>query len=232
MFFALLKSKQFHYAGTSREAKKESEAESRINADLETLSTQVWGNEVDRPAINRWLENFDGSVHGAKKDRLIGAYLLSKFVYLGESEISYLCRRMYKGFIHRALLEEGIAGGTRARRTALDILDSTKFYCLGKPSESGALLLYYFRTTNMITIDAFLDPFAKGQRFENLCLVDDIAITGTQAMLYKESVRKINCSRRYLLVMITSERAKRLLEDSDMTVIAPIILSDGELNLG
>ena len=51
-------------------------------------------------------------------------------------------------------------------------------------------------------------------------------------MLYKESVRKINCSRRYLLVMITSERAKRLLEDSDMTVIAPIILSDGELNLG
>jgi hypothetical protein len=182
--------------------------------------------------IEKWLTNFDGRVFSKDKEDLMALYLLSKFVLLSYDEIRYLCQLMYRQFVHQQLppLSRPDELGTLEEQ----IVERTGFYPSGQSSESGEVIAYHFRQVNDLAVKSFVNPQSKHapEHFESLCLLDDVCLTGDEAVAHSKVVKDMNYEHLLLLVMISTEQARRKMSHEGITVVAPIVLKDDEISLG
>lgn len=132
----------------------------KIYAYSETIWKEKWVNGIDQD----WLNNFsNGSDDEISKHRLNMLYLLSKFMYFGNSELRQLLLAL-----HRDLFKYPIVCAIRkANGDTVDNLfiqkefnleqNQTRFLGVGNPSESGVHLLYYFRQECNLSKDYFIN---------------------------------------------------------------------------
>jgi hypothetical protein len=117
----------------------------------------IWATKVDHNKLNNWLDNFQGIDDDPdEKEKLNMLFLLSKFSFLGDTEIRALLKALYRDLFKRPIIQ-------KIRRRLNDTLDhgiindefikefkATKFVAVGGVSESGAMLMYRFRQENVI----------------------------------------------------------------------------------
>jgi len=190
----------------------------------------VWGNKLSKNDVEKWLRNFDGKIFTIDYEKRLALYLLSSFVYYNENEVRHLCKTLFQDFLHWTLLyeEPRIASSIDA---TLDLTCYTsRFYHWGRPGESGAHLLYYFRQANSIPVNYISDPTLLPTYVKYVVYIDDVTISGTQARDYlrlqshhehKDKDRKV-----ILLTFLSTEKAIELLRQNNIQVISCIILDD------
>lgn len=204
---------------------------------LVTLDERVWEGKASGPAVNSWLENFNG-LTGATADieRLHALYILSQFMYFGGQEIRILLRALYRELFLLPLSQkvrsetsgvaEFCARMEEERRT-------TRFLGVGNPSESGVHLLYYFRQENGLSKSAFLDSAqiydladSNGQRkrvarnpeVTRYIFLDDICGSGETAVEYSKNLLPELLSEQpevevwYFSLFATSKGLRRVAE--------------------
>jgi hypothetical protein len=207
------------------------ELDRRLSARIRENSHYLWNDSILKEDVERWLKNFTGSVTSLPRERILGLYILSKYVYVPEREIRFLCREAYRLLLH-ALLEANTPD-PRAEVTPLirRLVDSTKFYHLGGPGESGGHILYMFRQENELPLRLFLNPAANSKRIGTLCVLDDMSLTGDQATKYRRALSRIKSDRVFFLFLIVSSAARRKLETAGYTVISALEIDDSEMSL-
>ena len=181
----------------------------QLEDKIRLLSDSIWERRIANSALQEWLAQFGGDVGSDAGEQLHALYLLSHFLYFGQSELRCLLRSLYRDMIRAPIVHE-------IRRAYGDILDPTvigqeyeirrsrmRFLAVGNPAESGMHLLYYFRQENSLPKDMFInayDIFTRGssdqasalavrdRAIENYIFIDDLCGSGSQAETYSERV--------------------------------------------
>nr|WP_294512796.1 hypothetical protein [uncultured Rhodopila sp.] len=132
-----------------------------LQAKVKTLHDSVWDRHATWPHVTQWLAQFGATESLPSEASLHALYLLSHFMYFSMVEIRGLLRSLYRDVFRASML----AGIRRAHADTLDEailranfdseLEATRFIPLGNPSESSALLLYYFRQENRLHKNLF-----------------------------------------------------------------------------
>ena len=163
----------------------------RIKQKIIRTSITAWEHHITEASLDRWLTNFTGDVLGDKHaEQVLASWLLMNFTYYSTSEVKELCRVIYRRYIHEKLSQDKyrklkISTPDKIR----EILKRTIFVPLGNPSESGALILYHFRTANSLSKDIFELPAGWEHRLhdgtaDDIVLIDDVTLSGEQAAKY------------------------------------------------
>ncbi len=170
--------------------------------NLDTLKNQIlqtsisaWNQHITRTSLDRWLRNFNGDALGSViAEQTIAAWLLMNFTYYTKDEVRELCRVIYRKYIHNKLEQEYYRSSKDPTSTKIRrILQRTIFIPLGNPSESGALILYNFRTANALPKTLFEQPKDWNQKLsddsiDDIVLIDDVTLSGSQAIEYINSL--------------------------------------------
>jgi hypothetical protein len=134
-----------------------------LQAKIKTLHDTTWNRHGDWPQVLTWLTQFRSDADVAKDEQIQALYLLSNFLYFGDSEIRALLRSLFRD-VFRPVLAQTVRsnhGGTRGQGLLAPLIEEeiaqTRFVALGNPSESSAMLLYYFRQENGLSKDLFVD---------------------------------------------------------------------------
>jgi hypothetical protein len=214
-------------------------------------------DHIHLSSIVKWLDNFTGEAlcnvdnklnrdKAAKREKQLALFLLCNFVYYNENEIKYLTRVMFDKYLHNVFISEN-------KETITDddfdkLINITQFTFLGNISESSSYLLYHFRQENDLPKQCFIEKAET----ENIVFIDDFSITGSQAHSYirdhinnkvKSANKKAFCQclsrfirkrkyiktnkKIYILLMITTDKAiKKLEQINNVTVLPCIVLDD------
>ena len=167
---------------------------------IKNLNELLWEQRVTRPAVDRWLDNFTGQCMAEEIERQHALYLLSKFLYFGDTQVRELLRAMFRDLVRHPLSVKVRAASSdkedfkKIHEGFQKELDNTRFLGLGSPSESGSHILYPFRLINGISVDYFVNPtdLVTGPVTDpnttwvfpdvnRLVFVDDFCGTGNQA---------------------------------------------------
>lgn len=196
----------------------ESKLESRrLMRIIRNTSIVAWQKEISEEKIKSWLQNFDGSfLNKAENERKLALWLLAHYTYYTLEDVKILCRSLFDQFLHVKLTEEN---NENLREAVQSIIDSTVFVGLGNDSESGNNILYYFRQENNLKKENFeINP---NKKYQNIVYVDDVTISGEQALDYIES-RNILADNIYTATLIAAEDAVERLEGYEWFKIKPI----------
>jgi len=210
---------------TSREPVDiELEEEMLIQILNDTVETSWGRNSLDRVTIDRWLSNFVGSVFDMSYERKLALILAVHMVYYSESDICYLVKVAYKKLIHEIMLMQN--------KSLEDVIGSIVFLPLGKVSESGPFLSYYFRKENDLSIDFFVSSIGDVWNLEGtdtIVLMDDVSISGGQVTRFLNKLKKesrLNSKNLYALFLVSTVKAKKDLEDMNVHLCAPIMMDE------
>lgn len=172
--------------------------EEKLRNKIAILAKSVWkdrwGNESD--TLTPWVQNFDDD------ERNMALYMLSHFIYFDSECIREMLVRSYEDFVRRPIVtsirkqnghtlnEEAIEAEYKNR------LKHIRFLCLGNPSESSAMLLYFFRQENNLPMELFISidrlfehkednenivAVLKTEEIEQIIVLDDFCASGSQA---------------------------------------------------
>lgn len=202
-----------------------------LTDEILKISQISWENPLNYDDIEDWLSNFCGSVLGsAKAERNLALWLLSGVVFFSIDDIRAYCQYLFSEFIHMKLVEYQTCGcnqNLNIEDQIVHILKSTIFLTLGNDSESGANVLYYFRQTNHLKKEIFEKDLER--TYENLVFVDDITISGTQALTYIPRIQNsVSAEKTYFLTFLASETAVDGLKHIDVHTISANYLTDRE----
>lgn len=210
----------------------------RLLERILVLNDYAWERRLDEPAVERWLENFDGrSGLPADVEQIHALYLLSQFLYFGVREIRVLLRSLYRDLFLIPLIQEIRAKNRDTRDVSLingqvkAALSKTRFMGVGNPSESGVHLLYYFRQENGLSKDNFMDtaqifvgsgatrklaePSIERYIFlDDVCGSGDTAVTYSQTYLEDLKRDKPEVSLLYHCIFATSDGLKVVREST------------------
>lgn len=169
-----------------------------------------WEKQLTSEDIDAWLSNFHGDALGSSKaEQNLALWLLSGFTYFSLDDIRWYCQYLFTEFLHHKLVEYQQAGlfqDLSIKKQVEHILDSTVFLTLGNDSESGSNVLYYFRQINHLEKRIFEKQL--DQLYENLVFVDDITVSGIQALTYIPQIRSsIKTENTYYLTFLASDTA-------------------------
>jgi hypothetical protein len=204
-------------------------AEELLLKQVMLTSQIIWkGEQLSRRDLDEWLHNFTGEVFSLEYERKLALWLLSNFVYYNSDEVKHLCRLLYRDFVHDMLLR------TEYRLlepliAAKEALKSTRFYCLGRPGESGAYILYYFRQENNLPLTHFIsDPDKLEDTVKYIVFIDDVVLSGTQADKYlKKIIPELSEGKEViLLTFVSTSEAMQLLSANNIKVISNISLDE------
>lgn len=161
-----------------------------IKKHILQTSIAAWDRHVTESSLARWLNNFTGKALGDENlERIIAAWLLFNFTFYSNSEVNELCKIIYRKYIHEKLNQSKYKkSGKSIAEQRTDIISRTYFAPLGNPSESSCFILYLFRTSNGLPKDCF-DPILCDKKLakheiDDVVLIDDVTISGTQASDY------------------------------------------------
>ena len=165
---------------------------------IKVLNELLWENRVDLPSVQQWLENFTGGHRPKDIERRHALYLLSRFLYYGNTEIRVLLRSMFQDLVRHPLTV--IARSTipdrddfgEIHQAFVAELAATRFIGFGNPAESGTHILYDFRLANNLPIEYFLsfeELFSADSKdndwsdlsIKRVVFIDDFCGTGNQA---------------------------------------------------
>ena len=139
------------------------------------ISSKSWKNNLTESSINKWLDNFSGKVFDENDERRIALWLLCNFTFYNETEISHLCSVLSNNFLHSLLSDNS---QEIVSKDDIDkILKRTIFTQIGKPGESGGIILYYFRQQAQLSIQnfAYLNSI-DFNGYDNIVCIDGISI--------------------------------------------------------
>jgi hypothetical protein len=183
----------------------------KIYAYYQTIWKDKWKEHLDQD----WLSNFShNDPTMMEKEKLNMLYLLSKFMYFGNTELRQLLVSLFRDLYKYPI----IAQIRKANADTLDLnkinaefenaLNKTRFLGVGNPSESGVHLLYYFRqecglskqyfinTSDIFAISQFKDEDENGKTrtylkselnhkgVKSYIFIDDFCGSGQQATKY------------------------------------------------
>lgn len=170
--------------------------------NLETIKDHIldtsnvaWDRHITPSSLDRWLKNFTGAALNDKvAEQTIAAWLLMNFTFYTSSEIQELCKVIYRKYIHKKLSEPYYLELEESTEHKIErILRRTLFFPLGNPSESGAFILYSFRTANSLPKSLFaysidLSEIISNKTLDDIVLIDDVTLSGSQATTYLRSL--------------------------------------------
>jgi hypothetical protein len=190
----------------------------------------IWyEKQYNKHVIDRWLSNFTGECFSIEYEHNLALWLLANFVYYNENEVRNLCKIIFQDFLHYMLKNDYLMKELNVNNAIESILNTSRFYYLGKPGESGPYILYYFRQENNLPIKYFIPhPIKLGEDTNNVVFVDDVSISGTQAEKYiNRETRDLDSDKReILLTLISTEDVKKTLEKNGIEVISCITLDN------
>lgn len=185
----------------------------RLKRIIRNTSVVAWKNEISDEKIENWINNFDGSYfENVENERKLALWLLAHFSYYTMDDVRILCRNLFNQFLHEKLSNDK---DIDLKQAINDIIGNTIFIGLGNDSESGNNILYYFRQENLLSKKSF--EIDTGRIYENLVYVDDVTISGEQALKYIKT-RNIKAKNTYAAVLIATEDAITNLKESDLNV--------------
>ena len=181
-----------------------------LKSKILILSEKAWEKKLDWPAVESWLNNFDGKYTDVDEERLHALYLLTQNMYFGQDLIREMLYSVYEHLFRYPIIK-------KIRKDNNDTLDetiiepifeerlkNTRFLGVGNPSESGPHLLYYFRQVNDIAKDLFVDSSEilsftrdlqgritfsqKDSTVERYIFIDDVLGSGNQIRTYLEDI--------------------------------------------
>ena len=203
--------------------------ESDMFRQIRVTAETAWQNRLSRAQVEQWLANFTGDVFSAAYERQLALWLLCNFVFYNQSEVRHLCRTAFRQFLHLALTCLPSAEDRDWDEAVNGLLDNVRFYHLGRPGESGAFILYYFRQENNLGVRSFLtQPDRLPKNVDTIAFVDDVVLSGGQATRYldRATAGYDADKRKILLTFLSTEEAEDILQKADITVISCIKLSD------
>ncbi|MEX2410631.1 MAG: hypothetical protein WD607_04545 [Candidatus Paceibacterota bacterium] len=206
-------------------------SEQDLKRQIMLTSAIVWKHELTEQEIENWLSNFKGEVFSKSEERRYGLWLLANFVYYNNDEVIHLCKTLYRDFVHRMLTkkegsEQDISNSIR------EILNTSHFYHTGRPGESGAFVLYFFRQANNLPIANFIYHLDNlHSNVSTIVFLDDVTLSsgpGNQAAGYiaEASKKYFNNKKTVLLTFVATEKAIKDLEKRGITVISCIVLDE------
>ena len=181
-----------------------------------------WEQQISQSDISDWLSNFRGEALGSETaERNLALWLLSSFVYFSIRDVRAFCKYIYNEFVHKKLVEykeKGILQELSLQKQIEHILEATVFLAIGNDSESGSNVLYYFRQVNKLKKEVFEKKL--NVPYENLVFVDDVSISGIQAMNYISQIQEsMIWENSYYLVFLASKTAIDELTPISVTTI-------------
>lgn len=193
----------------------------RLRKIIRNTSVVAWRKEISDSQIEKWLQNFDGRYfNNVENERKLALWLLAHFTYFSYEDVRILCKNMFDLYLHEKLCDYS---GNDLENHTKEIIKNTLFVGLGNDSESGNNILYYFRQENGLSKENF--EIDVERKYENLVYVDDVTISGRQAIQYIKS-RKIDAKNTYAALLVATEEAIDKIKKSDIGVkpIATMIL--------
>lgn len=196
---------------------------------LRRTAAIAWRNEISITKILSWLENFTGEFLGvAEAERLLAMYVLLNYTYYNENEIKYLCKVIYEKYIHTKLVqykEKNKYQDLSDPEKEEHIIKNTVFLSLGTPSESGGMILYWFREVNNLPKKLF--EFNNSSVYENIVLIDDVTISGSQAIRYLKENQYKSEELFFVCFICTREARKNIAaEHQNINIISSILLEE------
>lgn len=189
----------------------------------------IWNNKISHDQVDSWLDNFKGVVYDVKYERKLALWLLANFVFYNHDEVKHLCNVLYRKFLHTMLVDLYKNDITNIERGIESILHSSRFYFLGSPGESGSLILYYFRQVNNLRVVSFTsDPRNLPDEVKTIVFIDDVTLTGSQAMPYinRQTKNYDEEKNKILLTFFSTKDAINILESNHIRVISCVLLDD------
>lgn len=182
-----------------------------LQSKIKTLHSSIWERRADWPEVLDWLKQFEEHDDPDADEQLQALRLLSSFMYFGVNEMRALLRSLFRDTFRPQVAKEVRAGLHPS--TTLSIVGSmvdvelqhTRFVSLGNPSESSALLLYYFRQENLLPKNLFLhgsDIFdlsdigsdvglkVQDTSITRYVFIDDLCGSGHQGREYSDRIVK------------------------------------------
>lgn len=195
----------------------------------------VWENRLSQRNIKAWFNNFKGEVSNADEEQEIALKLLLNFIYYNEREVKYLCKSAYSVF-QKEIIKEFILEGhsiDEAKSMFSEYLKRYKFSCIGRPSESGCFILYYFRQINCLPLSFFLERLDDiTENTESLILVDDFLGTGDTAVLFWESpiiqniIKNSQIKLYYMVLSALEIGLNKVKANTNFKIICPQIFGE------
>lgn len=187
--------------------------EMRLKRIIRNTSIVAWKQEISDTQIDKWLSNFNGQYFKEiRNERKLALWLLAHFTYYTYDDIRILCKDIFNQFLHMKLVESNTQN---IEQEIIEIINNTLFIGLGNDSESGNNILYYFRQENQLSKKNF--EIDSNMCFENLVYIDDVTISGEQAIEYIKS-RNINAKNVYAALLLATEDAKKRLTKPDVNI--------------
>lgn len=193
----------------------------RLRRIIRNTSIVAWQKEISEEKIDKWLQNFVGGYfEDVENEKKLALWLLSHFSYYTLEDVRTLCKKLFDQYLHEKLSS---CSGMDLSKDINEIINNTLFIGLGNDSESGNNILYYFRQENCLSKKNF--EIDINRTYENLVFVDDVTISGEQALKYIQS-RKIKAKNTYVAVMIATEEAIKKIKNfkGKITPIATMVL--------
>lgn len=183
-----------------------------------------WKIELSEDEVKQWLANFTGEVCEVETEKRIALWMLCNFTYYNENEINYLCRIVYKYFLHDIAKTLNINKKSELKQ----ILDNVYFAAMGNAGESGNLLLYHFRQESKLSIDRFYYPTTIPENPEGIvAFIDDVTLSGgTASRFFYQNVSKMKFKKVYYLTLFASEEAINKISQHNIKVIYANQLGD------
>lgn len=224
-----------------------------LQAKIMTLHKSIWERRAAWPQVMEWLDQFSEDADPAADEQLHALRLLSNFMYFGVNEIRALLRSLYRDTFRPQVAKEvraRLGGAVDLAAIAAELrseLDLTRFVSLGNPSESSALLLYYFRQENSLPKDLFIhasDIFdlsgvgsggnvsLRDPSISRYVFIDDLCASGHQAEEYATNVvaplKRIDPAIRtyYFPLFGLSPGIEHLRAGTQFDLVAPVMELD------
>ena len=181
-------------------------SEKEYQNKLQSLNATLWDHKILGPQIKTWLGNFVD-----EDERLQAMHLLSRMMYFNVSNIRRLLVALYRDLYRYPIIETI----RRNNKDTLDEgfiesefqkhLDQTMFLGIGRASESGNFLLYYFRQENALSKQRFgnvselLDEYPRGimklkpeySKIRHFVFIDDVCGSGSQATSNESNMKEL-----------------------------------------
>lgn len=183
----------------------------KLESKIKFLNVATWEHRITKELVSEWIGQFDGAEDIENDEQIHALFLLSNFMYFGQSELRSLLKSLYRDMIRTPILHE-------IRRENSDTIDTDqineeyqtrckkiRFLAVGNPSESGMHLLYYFRQENMLPKDMFINTHEifefkviedsvqtniRNRDINRYIFIDDFCGSGTQAEDYLLNIVK------------------------------------------
>lgn len=199
---------------------------------IRLLNRATWESRVNNAIVKEWVYQFEEAIEIENDEQIQALFLLSHFLYFGQSELRYLLKSLYRDLIRSPTIHS-------IRRENSDTMDynminheyqrrlaKMRFLAVGNPAESGMHLLYYFRQENALPINLFINTHEifgrnlsgdivettiRNPEIDQYVFVDDLCGSGTQAGLYSDEIliplRKLSDKVKvsYFVLFATSE---------------------------